>query len=495
VIADVLNCDFLLAAAQDTRLKLTKVIERRELRELGDDGPLVTVSAADVPVEALAYVAAEDTADEPLVDAAADAIADEALADFSAEDLQEVIDELDRAYGQLSSERDQESAWMCIPSIPILAILQSELTSALEQQPDVYAELDDDTVDRWTVEDSAQLPGEMVAPGEMVVMGFWGPKQVTKPKILGDPGWLWMEVVKAWYKSKKDKVAFGGLPTQPVTIADDARIVLVGDWGSGLRRARKVADKIRAILDEGIENRRQQHVIHLGDVYYTGSKREYEKNFLRRWPVQHGEDIGSFIICGNHDMYRGGHDYYRTALADKRFALQDQKSVFALRNDNWQFLGLDTAYEKKQISNGQLEWIDDQLNSAPGHRTTVLSHHPLWSAYEYAGAELCKQIGPILASRHIDAWFWGHEHRCLVYEPRDGVNFSSCVGHGGIPSYLIAQQRKPYPKGLRYDYRQRHGWGFEPWNTFGFAVLDLNGPDMHVRYIDESGTMHHQEYV
>ena len=49
-------------------------------------------------------------------------------------------------------------------------------------------------------------------------------------------------------------------------------------------------------------------------------------------------------------MYRGGHDFYATALADPRFHRQAGKSVFALRNNNWQFLGLDTAYEDKQLS-------------------------------------------------------------------------------------------------------------------------------------------------
>lgn len=221
-----------------------KVIEWRELRELGDDG-------------LLAYISAEDIEDGP-------------LAEFSVEDIREVIDELDRAYGKLSSERDRESAWMCIPSIPILAILQSELTSALEQQRDALAELYDDIVDERIAEDVAQRQGEMVVMrawgpyevteppilGDPVVMRVWGPYEVTEPPILGDPRWLWMNVVKAWYRFK-DKVAFGGLPEQPVKIADDARIVLVGDWGSGLKRAREVARQIRAVLNQGLQAGRQ----------------------------------------------------------------------------------------------------------------------------------------------------------------------------------------------------------------------------------------------
>ena len=493
MFAEVLNDEFLLAAAQRTRLNLEKVLERWEQRERSDDEPLAYFSAQKTDDGLLAYFAAEDIDDGPLVEVFAKDIHDRSLLEVFAEDIHDgslvkvfaedirgVIDELHRACRELESERDRESAWMCIPSIPILAILQSELTSLLEQRRTAFAELDDDIVGSRIGEDIAQLPGGMV------VMGLFGPKEPS------DPGWLWMRVVKAWYWFKH-KVTFGGLPVQPVDIADDARIVLVGDWGSGLDRARDVAGQIRLILNEGLDEGRQQHVIHLGDVYYTGSRREYEMNFLQHWPVNPGEDIDSFIVCGNHDMYRGGHDYYGTALADSRFAKQAQRSVFALRNENWQFLGLDTAYEEKRISNGQIKWIEDQLNSTHNVRTTVLSHHQLWSAYSDAGEGLRNQIGPVLEGRRIDAWFWGHEHRCLVYEPRDGVEFSSCVGHGGIPSYLIPEQHRPYPPTLRYDYRERHGNGHEPWNTFGFAVIDLDGRDMHVRYIDESGNMHHEE--
>jgi Calcineurin-like phosphoesterase len=480
VFADVVNYDYLLVTAERTRLNLQKVIEGRGLRELRDDRVLAYAGAVDIEDEPPAYAAAADIEGGP-------------LAEFSAEQIQEVIDELDRACDELSSERDRESDWMCIPSIPILAILQSELTTAFEQLPWAFARLDEDNVDGRIAQ----------TPDQIRVTHLWGPYEVTDPPIFGDPRWLWMEVVKLWYKLKDDKIDFGGLPTQPVTIANEARIVLVGDWGSGHKRAKKVAREIRKILKKGLDEGKEQYVIHLGDVYFTGSGKEYEKNFLRYWPVKHGEDIGSFIICGNHDMYRGGHAYYGTALADSRFAQQDRKSVFALRNDNWQFLGLDTAYENKQISNGQVQWIERQLKSAPNHRTTMLSHHPLWSAYRDTGQELRKQISPVLAGRRIDAWFWGHEHRCLVYKPRKPVDFTSCVGHGGIPSYLTAAKGDPY---LKYEYRKRHRHGLlhqllglllglKPRNTFGFAVIDLDARDMHVRYIDEDGTPHHVEHL
>jgi predicted phosphodiesterase len=477
VFAEVVNDQFLLGVAERTRRCLETVVEQRERPELNDDNPWASLHAADIDERLLPYFLVEDIDDEPLVD-------------ISTEDIQKVIDELGRAYRELDRERDRQSAWMCIPSIPVLAIVQSELTRALEQEPDGFAQLDDDIIESSLAVDIGQMAGEMV------VMKAWGRYEVTDPPILSDPRWLWMRVVRAWYKKYKDKVKFGGLPRQPVKIAENARIILVGDWGSGLDRAQDVGRQIRAILDEGLKTSMQQHVIHLGDVYYTGSTREYEKNFLRHWPVKTGEDIGSFIVCGNHDLYRGGHAYYGTALADPRFAKQKHKSVFALRNEYWQFLGLDTAYQDKQISKEQAAWIEGQFDPAHELRTTMLSHHPLWSAYdEHTGEQLRKDLGHLLERGRIDAWFWGHEHRCLVYEPRDGVQFTSCVGHGGIPSYLKAEEGEPLRRGLRHDYRKRHGNGFEPWNTFGFVVIDLAGPHMRVRYIDESGYKHHEESV
>lgn len=42
---------------------------------------------------------------------------------------------------------------------------------------------------------------------------------------------------------------------------------------------------------------------------------------------------------------------------------------------------------------------------------------------------------------------------------------------------------------------RKHGDGLEPWNTFGFAVLDLHNEAMTVRYIDEAGQQHHSAVV
>ena len=449
MIAQIVNDEFLLSAAEDTRLGLKSTLESRARRGERDDSPL-----ADIPTG----------------------------------EIKEVIAKLDRAVANEEARDDagpQDTA-MWMPREPILAIVQTELSRFAAARPDALIADPDGPVPQRIAYGQAQIGVE----GRRA----FGAYEVTRPKILSDPRWLWSGVVIAW-NAFKAKAPFGGLPEQPVPIAEDARLLLVGDWGSGLPRAQAVAHQMREVLDAGKAEGREQHVIHLGDVYYTGAKHEYEQNFLAHWPVRTDEGIASYTLCGNHDMYSGGHAYYATALADPRFAHQGRKSVFALANSSWQLLGLDSSYEDRSLHGDQPAWIRRQLDAADGRRTMLLSHHQLWSAYENAGEKLRPDVEGMLVAGQIDAWLWAHEHRCLTYEPRENLPFSGCIGHGGIPEYLIAREGDPYPPGLRYDYRAKHGTGIEPWNTFGFAVLELDGPNATLRYIDENGRHHHEEIL
>ena len=56
------------------------------------------------------------------------------------------------------------------------------------------------------------------------------------------------------------------------------RLVLAGDWGSGVARTQEIGTKMRASLAEtpGAD----RHFIHLGDVYYAGREFEYKSRFF-----------------------------------------------------------------------------------------------------------------------------------------------------------------------------------------------------------------------
>jgi hypothetical protein len=308
-----------------------------------------------------------------------------------------------------------------------------------------------------------------------------------------DPRWvssLFAEGIRRF----KGKHAFPEKPAEPLTIGNQARLVLVGDWGSGIPRARKVADQMRKILDEGLAANREQHAVHLGDVYYSGWEYEYRDRFLAFWPVKPDEAarIPSWNLNGNHDMYSGGHAFFDYALKDPRFARQQGSSRFSLRNDHWTILGLDTAWDEHDLHGDQDKWAQGMLESAPG-KGMLLSHHQIFSAYETGKNKLIEKIRPVLKTGRVRSWFWGHEHRCVLYDPTENVEYARCVGHGGVPVYMTHKEGDPYPPPASWEFRDFIRSGLECWALFGFAVLDFDGPKVTVRYIDENGKENRRE--
>ena len=70
--------------------------------------------------------------------------------------------------------------------------------------------------------------------------------------------------------------------TTPDAIPDVARIAMTADWGTGLYGAPKIADQIRRV--GGYEL-----LMHLGDIYYSGTKEEVQERFLDVWPRAAGQ--------------------------------------------------------------------------------------------------------------------------------------------------------------------------------------------------------------
>lgn len=313
-----------------------------------------------------------------------------------------------------------------------------------------------------------------------------------------DVRWI-SAVVAMGIRKYRGRHAFNPTPAEPVPLKPDTRLVVVGDWGSGLPRARKVADQMRAVVEQGLEDGVEQHVVHLGDVYYSGWKHEYDRRFLPWWPVrsEEADRIGSWSLNANHDMYSGGHDYFDHLLAEPRFARQQRSSMFSLVSPNWQILGLDTGWQDGELQDPQADWVLEEARAArtSGRRLLLLSHHQLFSAYELPSRKLFEQLRPALETERIGAWFWGHEHRCMQFDPIDHVDAGRCVGHGGVPVYMAHGANDSYPAPGSYEYRAYLADGLERWALFGFAVLDFHGQKIDVRYIDENGYQHRSETI
>jgi hypothetical protein len=279
-----------------------------------------------------------------------------------------------------------------------------------------------------------------------------------------------------------------------VTMGDRATIVVVGDWGTGLPGAQAVGTEMAKQISEARGQGREVHALHLGDVYYSGWKEEYRARFMPYWPVRSAtEQVPSWALNGNHDMYSGGHGYFGYLLRDPRFDGQQGSSYFCLQTERWQLLGLDTAYVDSDLAGHQASWVEDKLR-ASDRKTMLLSHHEPFSAFVAVDPPLVHKLEPAFAVRKVDAWLWGHEHLCCVYE-RDlhpYLHFGSCIGHGGVP--VLVSDKPPPGVSWLFDEYEVHEQE-DRWQLFGFAVVDINGPRVDIRYFDQRGTLNHHEAI
>ena len=216
-------------------------------------------------------------------------------------------------------------------------------------------------------------------------------------------GWLGM----AWELIfKPAKHAWIDPPTVPETIADDARIAVFADWGTGLYGAPIIKQSIVA-LD------RCDVALHLGDTYYSGSDDEIHDRLVGDWPVRAGGKTVNRSLNGNHEMYSGGGGYF-TALGD---FFQQPASCFAMQNANWLLVCLDTAYiDFSLIPPGC--WLTSLVNAAGNRKLILFSHHQPYSQLDAQGPNLQAALADLLNQGRIHAWFWGHEHRLVLYDAR-----------------------------------------------------------------------------
>ena len=237
-----------------------------------------------------------------------------------------------------------------------------------------------------------------------------------------DGGWTWL-------KSQKDptnRAEFLPFPETPNRLSNSARVAIIGDWGTGMYGAPECASSIESDPD-GFDL-----VVHLGDVYYAGSAQEVQERFLKYWPNLDSRKTLSRACNSNHEMYSGGRPYFEKTLP----VFNQSSSVFALENEYWLLVGLDTAYVDFQIQVPQVKWLESLLSRADGRRCVLFSHHNLFSHLSMQGDLIAKALKHVLESRAITAWYWGHEHVAAFYdEHRSWGLRARCVGHSGYPYF------------------------------------------------------------
>lgn len=252
----------------------------------------------------------------------------------------------------------------------------------------------------------------------------------------------------------------------PVTVPlkAGATVALIADWGTGTDVA------VDLLKQAALQN--PDVVIHLGDIYYSGTPQECDANFrniVDSVLSRSTKDVPVYTLSGNHDMYSGGAGYYGLIDTLNDHARLQPASFFCLRNDDWQFIALDTGLHDYDpfhgtevltfIEQDEEDWIVERIAEFSG-KTILLSHHQLFSALSQigplqTGGKLVAHNPKLLASfqrfaqaakQPVSAWFWGHEHSLSIYQPYLGLNRGRCIGHGAVPVIVDGPENAPDPR-------------------------------------------------
>jgi Calcineurin-like phosphoesterase len=267
-------------------------------------------------------------------------------------------------------------------------------------------------------------------------------------------------------------------PGVPEVIPDDAKIAMFSDWGTGFYGAPVITDTIKNLP-------RCDIALHLGDTYYSGTDEEVKRRLIGEWPTRRGTI--NRALNGNHEMYSGGKGYFEALTS----FFQQSSSCFAMQNTQWLILGLDTSYTDFDLDQAQVAWVRKMVAAAGTRQLIICSHHQPFSALDDQGPKLQVALSDLLDHQRMTAWFWGHEHRLVVYEPHQkwGVK-GRCIGHGGFPAdrdtkigaggnvykWIHMQSRPHAPEALLLD-----GPNFwvtakpDEYSPHGYLFLELDG--------------------
>lgn len=231
-----------------------------------------------------------------------------------------------------------------------------------------------------------------------------------------------------WQAHAPADINFGIIDYQ---LPADSRVLMIGDWGTHM------PDNV-ALLRQALKKFNPDLIIHLGDVYYSGTVEECSENVIEVLNAIVAElklerRPAFFAIPGNHDYYSGGSGFFQMiAKINSGVAGCTQlASYFCLRtaDQRWRFLAMDTGYgdrnpieqQAPNLQRHEAAWHQDKLDKFPGS-TVLLSHHQLLSAKE----QLNKGLRPFLNenlygifSKYFDriaAWYWGHEHNLIFFD-------------------------------------------------------------------------------
>jgi hypothetical protein len=243
-------------------------------------------------------------------------------------------------------------------------------------------------------------------------------------------------------------VLLGGEPTSSVQAASgpvgrfpapaaggSATLWAVGDGADGSEATRRVARLIAT--------RRSTGLLYLGDVYDSGSAREFRTNYDDAYG---GLKLSTAPTPGNHDWpsHAEGYNPYWRSVTGKR-----PPEYYSFRLAGWQVLSLNSEGELDEGS-AQGRWLRRRL-SGPGNCRIAFWHRPRYSAGSHGDQPDVEPIWSQMAGR-VRLVLNGHDHNMQQMRAQAGVT-QLISGGGGHGHYALDED---YP-GLAWSNDRTYG--------------------------------------
>lgn len=314
------------------------------------------------------------------------------------------------------------------------------------------------------------------------------------------------ELYNDWTVAGQNNIDYGVIP---YTLPADAKVVILGDFGTGLPDAQAMLTTIMTELEPDC-------ILHVGDVYYSGSVSESQANMVDVFNAAFAaacKSVPVFSIPGNHEYLGDSKGFYQNVMTINGNPNQSpslpgsvsqylqQASYFCLRSEdgNWQFLGMDTGFYSvpsvsasigPNLHPSEVQWHQDKLENFSGN-TILLSHHQLFSANAeinsgYPGNTYLNDYTLSYFRPYFDkisGWFWGHEHSLGVFQDGlYGLQKGRLVGNSGYEeytgqnTYTVNNSLAPYSSPMVQVGSTSVDWGGSTnnWYNHGCALIDLS---------------------
>ena len=269
-------------------------------------------------------------------------------------------------------------------------------------------------------------------------------------------------------------------PPPAVPVVGSVRILAFGDFGTGGRDQRTVAQAMAAL------DRRAPFSlgVTLGDNFYEeGLNRPDHPRWRTNWEEMYGGlGIRIYAVLGNHD--------YRDPASPKAEMARSQLSrtwclprlYYTFRAGPVQLFALNTEPIARGDASAaeQLSWLDGALAASRAPWKVVYGHYPVYTNGEHGGDQgvippLRQRVLPILRKHRVDVYLAGHDHDLEVLKPDGGVLFLIAGGGG--------RSVRPLESAACRDWAA---------SRFGFTVLEAGEKDLAATFYGTGGAPLHE---